>query len=505
MRIARLLPQVLVYLIAGLPLSAAIAFAADGKPMPDILLIMPDQMRGDAMSAVGNAVVRTPTIDKLAREGVLFRRAYSSVPSCIPARYALLTGLSPEKSGVVGFASRKIDTPTLPETLGKAGYATVLVGRTMHQDPPNKSVGYQKEILGSTYVNGDEYDQYLRKAAPQSGGIGKVIGGAHLSLNEWEAGPWPLDDALHPTAWAVRQAERELAAAPADRSLFLTASFYAPHSPLFAPKKYFDKLMASDMPKPAHGDWVPWDKLTPRGSPQGDRVLLEGQPLRRAQAGYFGLIEHLDAQIGPLIDAFKTRSEKAGRPWVIVFTSDHGEMLGDNGYYRKCEPYEGSANIPFIIAGSKSLRFKPGVRQHQPVALHDLMPTLLALAGVKGPDGMDGIDLSPALRDDAQPVRAVLHFEHSTCYTREQAFHALTDGHFKYIWRPLDGTEQLFDLDKDPHEEHNLATEVTVKPWRQRLIVLLTGRPEGFTDGTKLIPGRPYPAIMRNKRRSTTN
>ena len=83
---------------------------------------------------------------------------------------------------------------------------------------------------------------------------------------------------------------------------------------------------------------------------------------------------------------------------MIVFTSDHGEMLGDNGYYRKCEPYEGSANIPFIIAGSKMLHLKPGVRKHQPVALHDLMPTLLALAGVQAPDGMDGIDLVARVR-----------------------------------------------------------------------------------------------------------
>ena len=81
----------------------------------------------------------------------------------------------------------------------------------------------------------------------------------------------------------------------------------------------------------------------------------------------------------------------------------------------------------------------------------------------------------------------------------------MTDGHFKYIWRPLDGTEQLFDLDKDPHEEHNLTDGTIVKPWRQRLIAALAGRPEGFTDGTKLIAGRPYPAIMRNKQRIAGN
>jgi arylsulfatase A-like enzyme len=489
---------VVVGLVLVLPVCARAAVIE--KQAPDILLIMPDQMRGDCLSAVGHPVVRTPNLDKLARGGVLFRCGYSSVPSCIPARYALLTGLSPQRSGVVGFASRKIDTPTLPETLGNAGYVTLLVGRTMHQDPPNKSVGYQREILGSTYVPGDAYDRYLRQAAPQSGGIQKLVGDAGLSFNFWEAKPWPLADELHPTSWAIRQAEQAIAAAPAGKPLFLTASFYSPHPPLFAPRKYFNAMLERGLPQPAHGDWVDWSKLTPQGSPQRDRVLLQGEPLRQAQAGYFGLIEQLDAEIAPLIAAFKARSEKAGRPWVIVFTSDHGEMLGDHGYFRKCEPYEGSANIPFIIAGSETMRFKPGVRKRQPVALHDLMPTLLALAGAKAPAGMDGVNLLPALRDAGQPVRDFLHFEHANCYTRQQAFHALTDGRFKYVWRPLDGTEQLFDLDNDPREEHNLAKDPALPAWRQRLVARLAGRPEGFTDGSSLIAGRPYPPIMRNKR-----
>ena len=96
---------------------------------PDILLIMPDQMRGDCLSALSHAVVRTPTFDALARQGTLFRRAYSTVPSCIPARYALMTGLSPQTSGVVGFKKKAIKVPTLPQLLHRAGYATALVGR----------------------------------------------------------------------------------------------------------------------------------------------------------------------------------------------------------------------------------------------------------------------------------------------------------------------------------------------------------------------------------------
>ena len=123
-------------------------YAAKKAARPDMLIIMPDQMRGDCLSVLGHPVVRTPVLDELAREGALFRRAYTPVASCIPARYALLTGLYPQTSGVVGFAAKPFATPTIGELLGKDGYATVLVGRNMHQPPASGSCGYQKRILG---------------------------------------------------------------------------------------------------------------------------------------------------------------------------------------------------------------------------------------------------------------------------------------------------------------------------------------------------------------------
>jgi arylsulfatase len=489
-----------------MPLAALHAADAPKSVMeiPDILLIMPDQMRGDCLSILGHPVVHTPQLDALARQGMLFRRAYSTVPSCIPARYALLTGMLPQTSGIVGFAARPITTPTLPTLLADAGYSTVLVGRNMHQLPESGTCGYQKQILGSTYVKDDEYDRFLKKAAPETGGILKFVYDLGVTLNGWQAKPWPLADNLHPTAWIVSQSRKIIVEMPAGQPLFLTTSFYAPHPPLFPPKKYFDACLKANLPKPAHGDWVDWAKLpSADDSPdkQAARVRLDGETLRRAQAGYFGSIEHVDEQIGPLIADFKARSERAGRPWVIVFTSDHGEMLGDNGYFRKCEPYEGAANIPFIIAASPALGIKPGGRCAQPVGLEDILPTLVELAHVKPPKSADGLDLGPVLRGESKLPRDWLHLEHAPTYSKAQAFHALTDGHYKYIWRPQDGTEQLFDLDRDPHEEHDLSaaatTSVTLLQWRDRLVRRLAARPEGFSDGQRLIPGRPYPAVQK--------
>jgi arylsulfatase A-like enzyme len=471
-------------------------FAGQKAPKPDILLIMPDQMRGDCLSILGHSTVHTPTLDGLARQGVLFRRAYTPVASCIPARYALLTGLSPQTSGVVGFRAKPFSTPTLPELLVKAGYRTVLVGRNMHQVPANGSCGYQRRILGSTYVSGDEYHEFLRRSVPQAQDIRQFVTGMGLTFNHWQAKPWPLPNHLHPTEWVVAQSRKAVEEAEGDQPLFLTTSFYAPHPPLFPPKEYFDDYMKKELPSPAHGRWVDRNTLSVDGDRAGHRVLLQGERLKAAQAGYFGLIEHLDNQIAGLVQDFKSRSEKAQRPWIIVFTSDHGEMLGDHGYFRKCEPYEGSANVPLIVTGSPGLDFKAGARVYRPVCLQDIMPTLLALVGVKAPSCVDGANLLPTLGGNKQMIRAYLHFEHAPCYSQAQAYHALTDGRYKYIWRPLDGTEQLFDLETDPQEESDLSNDaphqVTLQTWRRRLIERLEDRPEGFSQEGRLIPGRPY-------------
>ena len=129
------------------------------------------------------------------------------------------------------------------------------------------------------------------------------------------------------------------------------------------------------------------------------------------------------------------------------------------------------------------------------------MPTLLELAGASCPKPMDGVSLVPVLRGEKQVVRECLHFEHAPCYSKQQAFHALTDGQFKYIWRPVDGTEHLFDLAEDPREEHDLAKVASqralLEQWRARMVAQLAKRPEGFSDGTNLIPGRPYPALQQ--------
>ena len=233
---------------------------------------------------------------------------------------------------------------------------------------------------------------------------------------------------------------------------------------------------------------------------------LSAEDLRCAQAGYFGLISHIDDLLPGLLDEFKKKSEGMNRPWIIVFTSDHGEMLGDHYLFRKCEPYEGSSRIPFLIQGSAELDFAPETQYAKPVCLEDIMPTLLDLANIPVPENIDGQSLVSVLRGEDVTVRTMLHAEHAPCYDAEQAYHFLTDGRTKYIWRPSHGSEQLFDLRSDPREICDLsrrsdrATDLTL--WRTRLVDHLKSRPEGFSDGKRLMSNRPYDAVLPHARPS---
>ena len=461
---------------------------------PNILLVMPDQMRGDCLSLEGHPVVSTPVIDEIGGAGMHFRRGYTTCASCIPARRSLLTGQYPSTNGMVGYEEGvPIRTVTFPEILRDAGYRTVITGRYMHQSPYEHSYGFEERVLGSTYILNDDYAAFLDTEVPALGGI-RGIG---LSYNGWQAKPWPLPEYLHPTNWTVARA-REVIASSDGRPLFLSASFYAPHPPFFPPGFYMESMARRRLPEPSIGGWeVRPDRDAGMGV-DAHRTILEGSTLERAQAGYFGLIDHLDDQLYWMITEFVAMSRQRGREWMVIFTSDHGEMLGDHYLFRKCEPYEGASRIPFLIQGSPGLGFSAGARSDVPVCLEDLMPTILETAGLPIPEGVDGMSLVPLLRGSGSIDRDCVHGEHAPCYDEEQAYHALFGSRMKYVWRPADGTEELFDLAEDPRELVNLAGERAdeTAAWRERLVGQLTGRAEGFVSGGRLVSGRPYHSVL---------
>jgi arylsulfatase A-like enzyme len=220
-------------------------------------------------------------------------------------------------------------------------------------------------------------------------------------------------------------------------------------------------------------------------------VDLKGEALLCARAAYYGLINHIDDQLRRILNSV---TGLTFRDTLVVLTSDHGEMLGDHYLWRKSRAYEASARVPFLMAGPEHLGFGRG-RRCDAVATHaDIMPTILEAAGAPVPDTVDGRSLLPLVQGRSTEWRDDLHIEHAPHQ------HALTDGRWKYIWEVASGREQLFDLSADPDECRDLSGEdgakETLADWRDRLVRRLEGRPEGFTDGESLVPGRPYGSAL---------
>ncbi|MCM8769244.1 MAG: sulfatase-like hydrolase/transferase, partial [Candidatus Omnitrophica bacterium] len=320
-----------------------------------------------------------------------------------------------------------------------------------------------------------------------------------ISGNGWTARPWHLDERFHPTTWTVTEALRFLTRRDPSCPFFLVVSFIAPHPPLVPPAFYLDRYLRQPLPKPYIGDWAVPPENNGRGSHiQSYRVNLQGEALKAARAGYYGLINHLDDQLYRLLGDHTGLKGDLGKNTYLIFTSDHGEMLGDHYLFRKCYPYEGSARIPFLISGPQ---IESGLVSSYPVCLEDIMPTVLELAGIPIPQTVEGQSLLPILRGEKRRLaREYLHGEHATCYHINQANHFLTDGVEKYCWFSATGQEQLFNLKEDPGELHNLAAKIEHQDrllfWRSKLIEKLRNRPEGFTDGERLIPGKPHQPLL---------
>lgn len=456
---------------------------------PNILLIMTDQQRGDCLGVEGHPVLLTPSMDNIAHNGVRFTRAYSTCPSCIAARRSLLSGQFPRTHGMVGYrAGVAWDAPpTLPQVLREAGYQTIHVGRSMHQHPPRRRFGFDHMMIRK------EYEEWLQEHAPA--GSGGWFGGGVMH-NDWTARPWHLPDHMHFTNWTVSTALEMWQKRDPACPLFMIVSFIAPHPPLQPPAFYMERYLRTGVPDPVIGDW----ETSPDSTKAVDRVApikidLQGEAMRSARAAYYGLINHVDDQLRRLLNpVVGIPAMRNGGDMVVLFTSDHGEMLGDHYRWRKQAPYEASARIPFLLCAPERFGIKPGTALDQPVGLEDVMPTLLDLAGVSIPATVEGRSVLPAARGETGRWREYLHIEHAPEHQ------ALTDGREKFVWQVADGKEHFFDLVRDPTECHDLIGDPgaakRVKIWRRRLITALRGRPEGFTDGRRLIPGRAYRAVI---------
>lgn len=472
---------------------------------PNILLISVDQMRADCLSIINHPVVDTPNIDQLVRDGILFENAYAATPTCVPARATMLTGMSQTSTGRVGYEDQ---VPwnyenTIASTFANAGYHTQCVGK-MHTYPTRNLCGFHNVVLHDGYMHynrfkhntlgtelfnqTDDYLPWLRERA------GSQVDITDLGLDcnsSTVARPWNLAEELHPTNWVTTQSIDFLRRRDPGKPFFLKMSYVRPHPPFDPPPFYYDMYRDVDMPDPPVGEWAEQTDVDQSGySPITGKGIVPKRRLQQARAAYYGLITHIDHQIGRFMMAMQEYG--VYEDTVILFTSDHGELLGDHHLFRKSLPYEGSTKVPFIVSDpGNNLQMKKNVRSDKAVELRDIMPTLLDAAAVTIPDTVDGKSVLPLWRGEAVKWRDYIHGEHEF---GEESYHYITDGKEKYIWFSQTGKEQFFDLATDPEELYNViedsgyAAEVLLR--RNQLIQELADREEGYSDGEQLIVGQ---------------
>lgn len=456
---------------------------------PHIIMIMADQYRGDCVGCMGNAVIKTPHIDSIARDGVIFTKGYTAVSSCTPARAGLLTGQSPWHNGMLGYGrvAEKYNYE-LPRMVREGGYYTFGIGK-MHWFPQKTLHGFHGTLVDESgriespdFVS--DYRDWFKLHAP---GLDPDATG--IGWNEHRAGVYVLDENLHPTFWTGQTAVELIENYRLDKPLFLKVSFARPHSPYDPPQRFLDLYSQENMPAPFVGDWCGEFKdfpMTPNAA-FGDFGVEHAKKSRRA---YYGSISFIDEQVGKIIAALKKKGMYDNA--LVLFTADHGDMLGDHHHWRKTYAYEGSAHIPFLMKWPKNLEtvIQRGLRLDYPVELRDILPTFLEVSGQNIPTDMDGDSLLKLVRERNPRWRDYIDMEHSTCYRPENYWCGLTDGKYKYIYHFYTGQEQLFDLTNDPGELHDLAQESTnqkrLQIWRGRMITHLSERGEEFVQDGKL-------------------
>ena len=432
---------------------------------PNILMIMADQLTALALPAYGHKVVRTPHLDRLAAEGVLFERAYCNFPLCAPSRASLMSGRLASRIGVYDNAAEfPAAVPTMAHGLRAMGYRTCLAGK-MHFVGPDQLHGFEERLTTDIYPA--DFGWTPNWDAPEE----RIDWWYHNMGSVKEAGIAEATNQLDFDAEVAFQAERRLAEharAQDARPLFLCVSFTHPHDPYAVPRAYWDRYRDAEIDLPASAEPAQ-DAHSARLRRVADMAAAEidGADVLRARHAYYGEISLVDDQVGRLLQSL----ERFGldRNTIVVVTADHGEMLGEHGLWYKMHFFEWALRVPLIFRAPE--RFAPR-RVAAPVSLLDLAPTLVELGGGLADPALagDGHSLVSLLQGQPTPPRPVL-----AEYTAEGAVAPVLmvcDGTLKLIWSEAD-RPLLFDLAADPEERCNLADRPAVQADLARLTALV--------------------------------
>ena len=432
---------------------------------PNILLIMADQLMPFLTGAYGHPVVQTPHLDRLAADGVRFDAAYTPYPLCAPARVAFMTGRYASRIGCFDNAALfPADQPTLAHYLTNAGYETVLSGK-MHFIGPDQLHGFGRRLTTDVFPANIAWVPALDDAGRQAQG-----GHAHnYVLPNVGIRPWTKFLSYdEETQFRALEYIRERARAQPQQPFFLVASFHHPHDPFHVTRELWDLYAGTSIDIPHFPDnldetYSAMDRWVNEVHGVHEVALRDPDNLRALRRAYYGLVTYVDRKVGELLTALEETGQRENT--MVIFTSDHGDMLGERGMVQKRCYYEWSVRIPLIIHfpdGRVAGRRVVPRRVAAPASLLDLLPTLLDLAQVpqRARLPVDGSSLLPLLEgqeplaDEETATRAVFS-EYHLEKVKGPSF-MVRRGRYKYIYIHEHGS-QLFDLQEDPDEWHNLA------------------------------------------------
>lgn len=442
---------------------------------PNIVLIFSDQHRGDALGCVGNEVVRTPTLDGLAEGGVIFRNCNTSSPLCMPARASLMSGLYVNEHGAWGNRSEADrHGPSHVRDIRDSGYCTAVIGKT-HFRLYQADDGHTRDHASGLHEWGYEFVHEIKDTIPSTTHScyytdfltdrGKLqvyedcarnfrLGQRTGLLRPWEHLPNLLEEDEHIDMYIVNTASEWIRRYEDDRPFYLQVCLMGPHPPFDAPSRYRDMFEPDDMPRPILD--APIEPISPQirrmFAQKGLKDMTESQ-CRTLTSHYYAKVAFDDHAIGIVLQSLGEKN-LIDKTWII-YTSDHGEMLGDHRFCQKSVFYEGALNVPLIVrppAGTKPWTAN-GLTDH-----YDIHATLLDVAGVNSPDDHHGRSLVPKIKAGSQGTNAQQGKD--VVFSEVNLYSMARTEHYKMTIDTLTREPvEMYDLASDVSELRNVVTE----------------------------------------------